>query len=201
MPALEVDSVAQWRAWLARHCATEREIWLAVRRRDTGAPGPRYDEAIEQALCFGWIDSHARGPLLRFTPRRARSTWSRVNRERAARMIDRGLMAEPGLRAIEAAKAAGTWEAVPEADALTVPEDLRAALGNDPVAGEHFAAFPPSSRRLILAWIAAAKRPQTRRGRIERTVALAAVNLRAHHPGVRWPPGPTATADRSSATG
>jgi uncharacterized protein YdeI (YjbR/CyaY-like superfamily) len=95
------STTAEWRAWLAQHCRSEKEVWLVVRHKRSGTPGVRYHEAIEQALCYGWIDSQARKRdadsfHLRFTPRTPRSTWSRVNRERAARMIELGLMTEHG---------------------------------------------------------------------------------------------------------
>jgi uncharacterized protein YdeI (YjbR/CyaY-like superfamily) len=143
----------------------------------------RYHEAIEQALCFGWIDSHARkhdehSSRLRFTPRNPRSTWSAVNRQRAARMIEQGLMTERGQALIDLAKAGGTWTD------RAVPDDLRVLLDGDPEAGRNFERFPPSAKRLILEWIAAAKRPDTRHRRLRRTVELAAVNVRAH-PGLR----------------
>jgi uncharacterized protein YdeI (YjbR/CyaY-like superfamily) len=176
--------IAEWRAWLAEHGATEREAWLVIPR---GSSGIGYSEAVEQALCFGWIDGlHRRrddtSSVLRFTPRRPGSTWSRVNRERAERMIAEGLMADTGQRVIDRARADGSW-LVGE----VVPDDLRARLDAEPAAAGHFARFPPSSTRLILEWIAAAKRPETRERRIAETVSLAAQGLRAHHPAPREP--------------
>jgi uncharacterized protein YdeI (YjbR/CyaY-like superfamily) len=190
MNVITASTPAQWRDWLARHGRSDKEVWLVIRHKDSGTPGLRYGEAIEHALCYGWIDSRARkhapgSSLLRFTPRNPRSTWSRVNRERAERMIALGLMTEAGQAMIDVAKARGTWQAVWDAEELAVPEDLRQALAADEAAGRHFDRFPPSSKRLILAWIATAKRPETRQRRIRRTVELAARNLRANHPGVR----------------
>jgi uncharacterized protein YdeI (YjbR/CyaY-like superfamily) len=105
---LEAASGAEWRAWLARHSATEAEVWLVIPHRRSGVPGPGYDEAIEQALCFGWIDSHARrhgehAMRLRFSPRRPRSNWSDRNRVRAARMVEQGLMTPAGRAALDRA--------------------------------------------------------------------------------------------------
>ncbi|RZQ62456.1 YdeI/OmpD-associated family protein [Amycolatopsis suaedae] len=185
---LSVADAAQWRAWLATAGRSETEVWLVIPHRDSGVAGVRYGEAIEQALCFGWIDSHARrhdrhSLRLRFTPRRPRSSWSAVNRERAARMTELGQMTERGQAVIDQAKAAGTWDAA--AGGGGMPGDLRAALEADPAAHANFERFPPSSRRLIVEWIATAKRPSTRQRRIARTVELAAVNVRANHPGVR----------------
>jgi uncharacterized protein YdeI (YjbR/CyaY-like superfamily) len=182
-----VGSADDWRDWLTRNGRTAKEAWLVLHHRDSRAPGLRYHEAVEQALCFGWIDglhrsSGADSSLLRFTPRTARSRWSRVNRQRAARMIDLGQMTEHGLAAIDLAKAAGTWQVLPDEQRLTIPPDLQAQLDGDHAARANFASFPPSSRRLILEWIAMAKRPGTRRRRIEQTVSLAARNIRANHP-------------------
>lgn len=186
------SDVAQWRDWLTRHAQSEKEIWLVVEHKDSDAPSPRYHEAIEQALCFGWIDGLHRkhtdhSSRLRFSPRRTRSSWSAVNRERAERMIEQGLMTERGQALIDLAKAAGTWQVVP-GDVSAVPDDLRDALRSNDPAREHFDAFPPSSRRLILEWIVTAKKPETRRRRIDRTVELAAVGIRANQPGARSKP-------------
>lgn len=180
----------EWRAWLAQHGEAESEVWLVIQHRDSPTPSVRYHEAIEQALCFGWIDGlhrrhDAHSSMLRFTPRSARSTWSAVNRERAARMIEQGMMTGRGQALVDLAKATGTWQVVPDDQALAVPGDLRELFDRSPVARENFDRFPPSSKRLILEWIAQAKRPETRRRRISRTVELAAENLRANHPGVR----------------
>jgi uncharacterized protein YdeI (YjbR/CyaY-like superfamily) len=109
----------EWRAWLDRHARTEREAWLVIHHQRSGTPSVRYDEAVEQALCFGWIDGlhrrhDATSSVLRFSPRSARSRWSARNRERAARMVEQGLMTELGQAEIDKAKARGTWD--PEAD-------------------------------------------------------------------------------------
>jgi uncharacterized protein YdeI (YjbR/CyaY-like superfamily) len=178
MNIVEVSGVGQWRAWLARNCRVEAEVWLVIHHKDSGVPSPRYHEAIEQALCFGWIDGlHRRrdagSSQLRFTPRGPRSTWSRLNRERAARMTELGLMTEHGQAVIDRARATGRWEVD------VMPDDLRALLDADAAARANFARFPPSSQRLILEWIGTAKRPETRQRRLDRTVALAAENVRA----------------------
>jgi uncharacterized protein YdeI (YjbR/CyaY-like superfamily) len=187
-------TTAQWRAWLSENSRTENEVWLIIHHKDSETPGVRYHEAIEQALCFGWIDGlHRRrdtdSSQLRFTPRTPRSIWSRVNRRRAADMIEQGLMTEHGYAAIDLAKAKGTWENMANGDSAVVPGDLRAAFGRNDAARANFEKFPPSSTRLILEWIASARKPDTRQRRIERTVTLAAMNLRANHPGVRVPDG------------
>jgi uncharacterized protein YdeI (YjbR/CyaY-like superfamily) len=116
MTTVSARTAADWRAWLEQHHQSETEAWLVIARKDSPTPSVRYDEAIEQALCFGWIDSQARkregdSYQLRFTPRTRRSRWSRPNRQRAAKMIELGLMTEHGHAVIEQAKANGTWQA------------------------------------------------------------------------------------------
>jgi len=183
-------SADDWRAWLARNCRSAKQVWLVLHHHDSGTPSLRYHEAIEQALCFGWIDGlHRRcgadSSQLRFTPRTARSRWSQLNRQRAAKMIELGLMTEHGQTAIEQAKAAGTWQLLPDEQRWAIPDDLQEQLDGNDAARTNFESFPPSSKRLILEWIAIAKRPDTRRRRIDQTVNLAALNIRANHPATR----------------
>jgi uncharacterized protein YdeI (YjbR/CyaY-like superfamily) len=193
MRTVMASTAADWRAWLARHGRSEKEAWLVIYHRDSGMPSVRYHEAIEQALCFGWIDSHARkrdadSSYLRFTPRNPRSRWSQVNRQRAANLIELGLMTEDGRALIELAKANGTLQVLPDAAHEAIPDDLRTSLDRNEAARRNFERFPPSSRRLILEWIATAKRSDTRQRRIVRTVDLAALNIRANHPEIRSAP-------------
>ncbi|MFI5587455.1 YdeI family protein [Amycolatopsis sp. NPDC051758] len=181
---LKVTSVAQWREWLAAH-GTALSVWLVIRRKHSSAPGVLVHEAMEQALCFGWIDSKAlrrdaESTYLCFTPRKPKSTWSRVNRDRVARLTAAGLMTPAGQAMVDLARRTGTWDVLAEAQEGVVPADLERAF--DTVAAANFAAFPPSSRRLILEWIAKAKRPETRQRRITTTVELARENVRAAHP-------------------
>jgi uncharacterized protein YdeI (YjbR/CyaY-like superfamily) len=184
------STAADWRAWLAQHCRSEKDVWLVIQHKDSGTPSVRYHEAIEHALCFGWIDGlhrkrDADSSQLRFTPRNPRSTWSRVNRQRAARMIELGLMTEHGQAMIDLARASGTWQVLPDADSSAIPDDLQALFDRNEAARKNFENFPPSSKRLILEWVATAKRSDTRRRRIDQTVDLAALDIRANHPGAR----------------
>jgi uncharacterized protein YdeI (YjbR/CyaY-like superfamily) len=190
---LVASTVAEWRNWLADNCRSEKEVWLVIYGKDRGTPSVRYHEAIEHALCYGWIDSRAGKHdadsfKLRFTPRNPRSTWSRVNRQRAAEMIELGLMTEHGHAMIELAKAAGTWQVLPDEADTAIPPDLQELLDRNTAARQNFQNFPPSSKRLILMWIATAKRSETRQRRIKQTVDLAEVNIRANHPGARGRP-------------
>lgn len=185
LPVHDAPDRAAWRAWLAEHHATAPGVWLAYAKVGSGLPRLPYGESVEEALCFGWIDSRpsavdATWSLRLFTPRRPASAWSRLNKQRVERLAAAGLMAPAGLAAVEAAKASGHWSALDEVEELVVPGDLAAALAADPPAAGFFSAFPPSSRKSILAWIAAAKRPETRAARIEETVRLAREDIRAN---------------------
>lgn len=116
MTEFHAPTGTDWRTWLATRGESTKEVWLAIYHKGSGVPSVRYHEAIEHALCYGWIDSQARkrdadSCFLRFTPRRPRSNWSARNRERAARMIEQGLMTKPGQAMIDLAKARGTWQA------------------------------------------------------------------------------------------
>lgn len=145
-----------------------------------------YAEAVEEALCFGWIDSRpnaldAERAMQLFTPRRAKSPWSRLNKERVARLIRDGRMAPAGLAAVEAARRDGSWDAYDVVEALTIPDDLARALAANAEAEMNFTAFSASSKKNILWWIASAKRPETRARRVAETVELAAQNRKANH--------------------
>jgi uncharacterized protein YdeI (YjbR/CyaY-like superfamily) len=148
-------------------------------KRSTGKPAVGYEESVEEALCFGWIDGvfnrlDDERSMQWFAPRRPRSTWARSNKERVARLEAAGLMAEAGLAAVAAARANGSWESLEVIDSLVVPDDLAAALAECPGAREHFDASSVSVRRSALAWVYQAKRPETRARRVERVVAVAA---------------------------
>jgi uncharacterized protein YdeI (YjbR/CyaY-like superfamily) len=183
--AVRLADVGEWRAWLAANGESERAVWLVVGRGAGDVVD--YLAAVEHALCFGWVDSKTikrddSTTYQCFTPRNPRSTWSKVNRERVARLTAEGLMAPAGIAVVERARTTGVWDVLAEAQNLVVPADLQTELDRNDQAGQHFAKFPPSSKRLILEWIALAKRPETRARRIEQTVELAELNQRANHP-------------------
>jgi uncharacterized protein YdeI (YjbR/CyaY-like superfamily) len=161
MELVVAHTVGEWRAWLARNCRSATEAWLVIQHKNSGTPSPRIHEAVEQALCFGWIDGLHRkrdqdSSQLRFTPRRPSSTWSAPNRERAARMTALGLMTPPGQAMIDLARSTGRWE-------VPVPAEIRALLEEQPT----FHRLAPSRKRLTLEWIASATRPETRQRRLE----------------------------------
>jgi len=176
---------AEWRAWLEQHHTRTAGIWLISYKKATGKPRFEYDEAVEEALCFGWIDSKPNKldeerSLLWFAPRKPRTGWSKINKDRVERLMAQGLMMPPGLAKVEAAKQDGSWNALDAIEALEIPPDLAVALASYAEAAQNFEAFPRSAKRGILEWIASAKRPETRAKRIAETAQLASQNLRAN---------------------
>jgi uncharacterized protein YdeI (YjbR/CyaY-like superfamily) len=172
-------SRAEWRAWLVANHATAPGIWFVAYKQGTGKPRVTYDELVEEALCFGWVDSLGRRldeerTMLLVTPRKAKSGWSRPNKERISRLEAQGLIAPAGAAKIAAAKADGSWDLLDTVEALEVPPDLAAALAADAGAAAGFAAFAPSVQKPLLLWLVTARRPETRRRRIEEIVRGAA---------------------------
>jgi uncharacterized protein YdeI (YjbR/CyaY-like superfamily) len=174
-PRIQFDDRERWRAWLAENHATARGVWLVTWRPRSGRVGLDYEAAIEEALCFGWVDSTAgqvdgeRGRLY-FSPRKARGVWAASNRARVARLIAEGRMAPAGLAAVERARANGSWDVLASAERLEVPDDLAEALASADAAAA-FQALTPSRRTQLLGWIALARRPATRADRIRAVVA------------------------------
>ena len=168
----EATDRADWRTWLAASRGRRDGVWLVSPKRSTGRVSLTYEEAIEEALCFGWIDGQtstldgARNAQW-FAPRRRGSTWARSNKERVLRLEAAGLMTEAGRAAIRAAQADGSWTVLDSVEALEVPADLAAALAARAGAREWFDSVSPSRRKMILGWIATAKRPETRAARIQ----------------------------------
>lgn len=183
-PQIHADDRATWRAWLEANHATSTGAWLVTWRPRSGRAGLAYEAAVEEALCFGWVDGTAgkvdedRGKQY-FAPRKPRSGWAATNKARIERLIAAGQMAPAGLAAIERAKANGSWEVLDSVERLEVPDDLAAALAARPPAAANFAAFPPTARKQNLAWIAFAMRPETRATRVRQVAEAAARNERA----------------------
>ena len=180
-----------WRAWLAANHATATGVWAVTYRRAAGKPVVAYDDLIEEALCFGWIDSRPgkldeERTMLRFTPRKRGSVWSRPNKERVQRLIANGSMTSAGMRAIEAARADGSWDALNDVDALRIPDDLADALASDPAAARGFEDLSDSTKKPILFWVTSAKREETRARRIEEIVRYVAVGRSP----LEWPRRP-----------
>lgn len=177
-PVLLFASRKAWEAWLAEQHAAADGLWLKLAKKGSGIDSVTRAEALEVALTYGWIDGQARTIddrywLQRFTPRRARSMWSKINREAATRLIERGEMKPAGLREVERAKADGRWDAAYEAQSTaTVPEDLQRELDANDKAREFFSTLDSRNRYAILHRMQDAKKPETRTRRIEKYVAM-----------------------------
>jgi uncharacterized protein YdeI (YjbR/CyaY-like superfamily) len=184
-PIYHAETRGQWRSWLHDNHEARRGVWLCSWRGTTDRPRCPYPDAVEEAICFGWIDSTTtildenRGLQL-FTPRRAKSSWTRLNRQRASDMERRGLMTDAGRRAIEVALTNGWWTIYDPVEDLTEPDELRRALDADPVARANWELFPPSARKQMLWWVISAARADTRDGRIGLIATAAAEGRRAH---------------------
>ncbi|MBE9059549.1 YdeI/OmpD-associated family protein [cf. Phormidesmis sp. LEGE 11477] len=181
---VEVDIRQDWRSWLSKNQSRPESIWLVTYKKHMGDRYLSYDAIVEEALCFGWIDSLPRKldadrSMLLISPRQPKSVWSKLNKERVERLIREGLMTPAGMKKVERAKANGSWTFLDDVEALLIPEDLSVELEANPVAKQNFEKFSPSSKKGILQWIKMAKRSQTRRQRIEKTVAQAALNQKA----------------------
>ncbi|MCO1654278.1 YdeI/OmpD-associated family protein [Pseudonocardia humida] len=181
---VEPATLDEWRAWLAANHDRATGVWLVLRKPSVPGPGVRYVESVEQALCFGWVDSKAKGldaerTMQYFTPRRARSGWARPNKQRIERLLATGQMAPAGLAVVEAAKADGSWTLLDDVEDLVVPDDLAAAFDARPGSREQWEAFPRSPRRLMLVWLVEARRPETRAKRVAEIADRAAVGERA----------------------
>lgn len=180
IPTLAFGSAEEWEAWLRSHHDTAPGVWIKFARKGSGVASVTYMEALHAALCFGWIDGQARSLdaawyLQRFTPRRARSIWSKRNRVFATALIESGRMQPAGLREVERAKADGRWDAAYDAPSTaSVPDDLRAALDAEPAAAACFETLNAQNRYAILHRVQTAKKPETRARRIETFVALLA---------------------------
>ena len=176
---VEPASREEWRRWLAENHAASTGVWLVFPKKASGLPGPTYEDAVEEALCFGWIDSRVRPlderrRLQWYSPRRPGSIWSAPNQARVARLLAADRMAPAGLAKVAAARADGSWEILDKVEALELPEDLSAALGAVPEAERAFAAMTASLRKQCLYWVLSAKRSQTRAGRVAAVVSAAA---------------------------
>jgi uncharacterized protein YdeI (YjbR/CyaY-like superfamily) len=183
--SIHPKSRADWRKWLEENHMRNEGVWLISYKKTSGRQSFDYEESVEEALCFGWIDSKGNKldderTMLWFSPRKSGSKWAKPNKERVKKLMKAGLMAPAGLAKVEAAKKDGTWNALDGVDALEIPPDLAKALSKNKTAREYFEAFPRSVKRAILEWILNAKKSETRAKRIEETVTLAEKNIRAN---------------------
>jgi uncharacterized protein YdeI (YjbR/CyaY-like superfamily) len=174
----------EWRAWLVENYASAKELWLVFHKKHTGKGGLTYDEAVEEALCFGWIDGILKRiddekHMNRFTPRRKNSIWSERNKERVRRMIAQGLMTAAGMVKIREAKENGQWDKAAEReDTALVPAELLKALAKNERARRNFEKLAPSYRRQFIYWVSTAKREETRRKRVAEAIRMIRENKR-----------------------
>jgi uncharacterized protein YdeI (YjbR/CyaY-like superfamily) len=178
-PVVSFADQADWRAWLAAHHSGAPEgVWLKIAKKGGVVASLDYPQALEVALCYGWIDGQKRGLdethwLQRFTPRRSRSIWSKVNRAKAEALVETGEMQPAGLAEMERAKADGRWDAAYDGQRTsTVPDDLAAALAGNAVAREFFATLDSANRYAILHRLQTAKKPETRARRLAQFVEM-----------------------------
>ena len=183
--AVMPDGAASWRRWLAENHQRDTGVWLVVFKKSTGKQKLSFDDAIDEALCFGWIDSKPRKldderTMLWFAPRKPKTGWSRINKAKIARLSRDGRMAPAGKAKVAAAIDDGSWTLLDAVENLEIPEDLATAFEAHPGSRQNFDAFPRSTKRGILEWILQAKRAATRQKRVVETAELAARNERAN---------------------
>lgn len=174
----------EWRSWLEEHYSTSPGIWLIYYKKGTDELSVSYDEAVEEALSFGWIDSKVNALddkryMQIYTPRKPKSIWSKINKQRVKKLIENGSMTTAGFDKIEKAKKDGSWDFLDDIENLVIPEDLKKSLNANPAAKANFEVFTDSIKKQILYWIKTAKRPETRLNRINKTVILSEQN--------KWP--------------
>jgi len=182
LPRVQPKSRKAWRAWLEKNHAASTGVWLVYAKKHSGIPSLTYNDAVEEALCFGWIDSKI-NPIdddyykQVFTPRKVKSAWSALNKARVARLVAAGLMTAAGLALIKAAKDSGTWNATSHVEDLTIPPDLARAIKANPEARRHWLSYSPSRRKGVLYRLAGAKRPETRARYLKQIIEIMARNL------------------------
>jgi uncharacterized protein YdeI (YjbR/CyaY-like superfamily) len=182
---------SEWRRWLQKNHSRSYGVWLIYYKKSSGKKRLEYNEAVEEALCFGWIDSTSRPIdeekyMQRFTPRKPKSGWSRLNKQRIEKMIQLGSMTAAGFEKIEIAKKNGSWESLDRiyapADQLQIPGDLSRAFARNKKAKTNFENFALFTRRQFLYWINSAKRDETRKARIKQALLMCAANKK---PGIK----------------
>ena len=184
---IEFRSRQAIRVWLQANHATADTFWLVTYKKHVTEYYVPYGEIVEELLCFGWVDSRTRRvdddrTMLLVSRRKPGSTWSASNKERVARLEERGLMAEAGRVAVASARADGSWTFLDDVERLEIPDDLAKAFARNQRAKRNYESFNASARKIILLWIKTAKRNETREKRIAETVRLAAKNVKAAHP-------------------
>ncbi len=178
----------EWREWLTEHHEQQKEIWLIYYKKHVNMTSIKYEEAVEEALCFGWIDSIVRRIdderyMQKYTPRKDRSNWSASNKKRVSRLMEQGRMTRAGISKVDIAKRNGSWERLDRVERLvSMPDDLLDALSQNSKARKNFERFAPSSKKQYLWWLESAKREATRKKRIQEIVRRSEENIK---PGIR----------------
>lgn len=173
----------EWRTWLEKNSATEHAVWLVYFKSFTKVPSLSWSDAVDEALCFGWIDSTKKTIdkeryMQYFSKRKAKSNWSKINKEKVDQLIQNNLMTQAGFDSIETAKQNGSWTLIDAIEALVVPKDLEEALATDQTAKDYFEGLSKSDTKLLLHWVFSAKRTETRQKRIVDVVACAREKLK-----------------------
>jgi uncharacterized protein YdeI (YjbR/CyaY-like superfamily) len=178
-----------WRSWLQKNHADKQHVWLIIYRKAASKPTVTYDEVVEEALCFGWIDSKPNkrddeSYFLFIAPRKPKSPWSALNKKRIEKLLQQNKIEDAGLKKIEAAKKDGAWIALDKIEALEMPSELKKAFAKSKAGLQHFEQFPPGVKKQIYQWVDTAKTEQTLQKRVTETVVRAEKNIRAN----QWKP-------------
>ena len=176
-------SKAEWRAWLSENHQSNQSIWLVYYRSSSNKPSLTWSDAVDEALCFGWIDSKKKtidkeSYMQYFSKRKPNSMWSRINKEKVTKLIEENLMTDTGFQSIVIAKENGSWNALDDVEALIIPKDLKEALASNLEAMAFFNELSNSAKKLLLHWVTFAKRPETRKKRIVELVESASQGLK-----------------------
>nr|WP_315034127.1 YdeI/OmpD-associated family protein [uncultured Chryseobacterium sp.] len=170
-----LNASTEWRKWLEENHHTEQSVWVVCNTRKSKLPTVDWSDLVDEALCFGWIDSTRKtideySFMQLFSRRKPRSTWSKINKEKVERLISNKLMTQAGYETIDLAKKNGSWEILDSVEELTIPEDLEEAFENHDGSKDYFLSLSKSIRKMLLQWIVLAKRPETRKKRIDEIV-------------------------------
>jgi uncharacterized protein YdeI (YjbR/CyaY-like superfamily) len=179
-------SQADWRQWLEENHVSKQSVWLVFYAKSSEKPSITWSDAVDVALCFGWIDSKKikideEKSHQFFSKRKPQSTWSKINKEKVQKLVENGLMTQTGLNSIEVAKQNGSWTILDEVEELIIPADLQAAFVDKPHAKDFFLSLSKSVRKIILAWLVFARTSETRRKRITEIVERAEQKLKPKH--------------------
>lgn len=179
-------SQTEWRQWLEKNHQSKQSVWLVYYTKKSNIPSLSWSEAVDEALCFGWIDSTKKtiddvSFMQFFTKRKPKSNWSKINKEKAANLTEQGLMTEEGLVSIETAKQNGYWTILDEVEELIIPKDLEIAFEKYKGSKDYFLSLSKSARKIILSWIVLTKQKDTRQKRIDEVAESAGLNLKPKH--------------------